>query len=132
MKNLALTLVAALSLSGCDAMKELGSAVAKTYPEHAPMTLVIHSNYKMLVGGQPAQVFGSDVCPPADKFMKVLFGADPDEGTRSCVVITPETKTVSVTVLLPEGPSKESWTIERSGDRTMLRRADGTLLAAAK
>lgn len=128
MKKSALTLVAALSLSGCDAMQDLGSSVAKAYPEHAPMTLVIHSDYKMLVGGQQAQVFGSDVCPPADN----LFGSDPDEGTRSCVVITPETKTVSVTVQLSEGPSKESWTVERSGDRTMLRRADGTLLAAAK
>lgn len=36
------------------------------------------------------------------------------------------------TVGLPKGPSVETWTVERSGDHTMLRRADGSYLAEAK
>lgn len=122
-----------ISLSGCDAAKDLGAQVAKTVPAHAPMTLVFHSGYKMVVDGREAPIFGKDECPPANtNFMTSIFGADSEDGTRSCVVIAPDTKTVSVTVGLPDGPTDEVWTVERSGDRTMLRRADGSYLAAAK
>jgi len=131
MKYIPLVLVLALSLSGCDAAKELGAQVARN-SDHPPMTLVIKPAYKMLVGGQPAPVFGSQKCPPGDKKMRALVGPDPDEGMPKCVVIAPDTKTVSVTVGLPNGPSVETWTVERSGDHTMLRRADGTLLTDAK
>jgi len=33
--------------------------------------------------------------------------------------------------VLPSGPVEEVWTVERSADRTVLRRADGSYLAAA-
>jgi hypothetical protein len=123
----------AFGLSGCDAAKDFGAQVAKAAPAHAPMTLVFRSGYKMIVDGREAPILGKDVCPPANsKFMTSIFGADFEDGKRSCIVIAPETETVSVTVGLPEGPTDEVWTVERSGDRTMLRRADGSYLAAAK
>ncbi|KZN20646.1 MULTISPECIES: hypothetical protein [Pseudomonas] len=132
MKHLPLVIALALGLSGCDLVKELGAKVAKAYPEETQMNLVIHSGYKMLVGGQAVSVFGMNDCPPADKNMKAIFGASPDEGSRSCIVIAPKTKTVSVIVSFPEGPSAETWTVEWSGNRSTLRRADGTFIAAAK
>lgn len=132
MKNVPLLLVLALGLSGCDAAKELGAKVAKN-SDHAPLTLVFNSGYKMLVDGRQVPIFGKDECPPANtNVMTSIFGPDSDDGKRSCVVIGPDTKTVSVTVGLSDGPTDEIWTVERSGDRTMLRRADGSYLAAAK
>jgi hypothetical protein len=122
----------AFGLSGCDLVKELGAKVASAYPEVTPMTLVIHPGYKMLVDGQAVSVFGSTECPSTENNMEEFFGASPDEGSRSCIVIAPDTKTVSVIAALPEGPSAETWTVERSGNRSTLRRADGTLIAAAK
>lgn len=131
MKNVPLVMALAFALSGCDAAKELGAQAAKI-SNQAPMTLVIKPGYKMLVGGQPAPVFGSQKCPPGDKNMRELVGPDSDEGMPTCIVITPDTETVSVTVGFPNGPSAETWTVERSGDHTMLRRPDGSYLAEAK
>ncbi|MFL1449440.1 hypothetical protein ACI77O_13665 [Pseudomonas tritici] len=131
MKHVPLILALALSLSGCDAEKELGSQVGKS-SDHAPITLFIKPGYKMLVSGQPAPVFGSQKCPPADTDMWKLVGPDSDEGMPTCIVIAPDTETVSVTVGFPKGPAAENWTVERSGDRTMLRRPDGSYLAEAK
>lgn len=131
MKHVPLVLALLLGLSGCDAAKELGAQIAKS-SNQAPMTLVFKPGFKMLVDGQPAPIFGSQKCPPGDEGMSALVGPDPDEGKPICVVIAPDTKTVSVTVGLPKGPSVETWTVERSGDRTMLRRADGSYLAEAK
>jgi hypothetical protein len=134
MKHAVIALVVAFGLSGCDAAKELGSAVSKTMDDNKShqMTLVIPSGYKMIVGGQQAKVYGAEECPPASDFVKFLFGPDPDEGVKSCVVIAPDTKTVTVTVGLPSGASKETWAVERKDDRVMLRRADGSLLAASE
>ena len=42
------------------------------------------------------------------------------------------TSRLSVLVGLKDGTTREIWTVEHSGDRTMLRRADGSYLAAAK
>lgn len=121
MNHLPLVLTLAFALSGCDAAKEIGSQFVEKTPGH-PLTVVVQPGYKMMVNGQAAQVFGKDECPPSG----------PDEGKRLCIVIASETETVPVTVLLPGGPVSEVWTVERSADRTMLRRADGSYLAAAK
>lgn len=132
MKNVPLLLVLALGLSGCDAAKELGAKVVQN-SDHAPMTLVFNSGYKMLVDGRQVPIFGKNECPPANtNAMTSIFGPDSDEGKRSCVVISPDTKTVLVTVGLSDGPTDEIWTVERSSERTMLRRADGSYLGAAK
>lgn len=135
MKYAALLIALAAGLSGCDAGNDLAARVGKiaqpSIGEHEPMMLIIKSGYKVVVGGRPASVFGKDKCPPSNtKLMTAIFGADAADGTRSCVVIAPDTKTVAVTVATPEGTTDEVWTVERSGDRTMLRRADGSPIAA--
>lgn len=129
MKNALFALVTLILLAGCDAANE---ALAKVVKEQAPMTLVFLPGYKMLVGGQPAPVFGYDECPKGDGFMRVLFGPAPDEGEDVCVVIPPDAKSVKVLVGLPAGPTQETWAVERDGNRTMLRRADGSYLTEAK
>lgn len=131
MKTVPLVLALLIGLSGCDAAKELGAQVGKS-SDQSPMTLVLKPGYKMLVDGQPAPVFGYQKCPPGDKGMRDLVGSDPDEGKPICIVISPDTQTVSVRVELRDGLSEEVWTVEHSGDRTMLRRADGSYLSAAK
>lgn len=136
MKYPALCIALAVCLSGCDAANDLATRVGKVAQPnvgtHEPMTLVIKSGYKVIVGGRPASIFGRDTCPPSNtKFMTALFGPSADDGTSSCVVIAPDTKTVVVTVGTPDGTTDEVWTVERSGDRTMLRRADGSPIAAA-
>lgn len=81
---------------------------------------MISPGYRMQVGAQAAAVFDSDECPP------------PEEDQHRCIVIEPETKTVSVLVALKDGLAPEIWTVEHSGDNTMLRRADGSYLAETK
>lgn len=133
MKHAVIALVIALGLSGCDAMEKVGSYAIKMMEDKDnphQTTLVIHSGYPMIVGGQQAEVFGRDKCPQAGKS---FFSTDVDEAVMSCVVIAPDTPTVTVTVQLPSGVLKEeTWTVERKEDRVMLRRADGSLLAAAQ
>ncbi|HFK2002878.1 TPA: hypothetical protein ACGW3W_002173 [Pseudomonas aeruginosa] len=121
MKLKPLVMALAFTLSGCDAAKEIRAQFVEKVPGHS-MTVVVEPGYKMLVNGQAAQVFGKDECPPSS----------PDEGKRLCIVVAPETKAVPVTLVLPGGPVDEVWTVERSADWTMLRRADGSYLAAAK
>lgn len=55
-----------------------------------------------------------------------------DEGQHACVVISPDTKSVDVLVGFPDSPARETWIVERDGDRTMLQRADGSYLTEAK
>lgn len=125
MKALLIALVVAGALSGCDAANELAAKVAQDQP---PMTLAISSGYKLNVGGHPVPVFGTEKCPPVDPFWEKIFGSDPDADKKTCILITPNAKQVSVTVGLPTGLTAEVWSVERSGDRAMLRRGDGTLI----
>lgn len=129
MKALLIALGLASALSGCDAANELAAKVAQ---DQRPMTLGFHSGYKLNVGGQSAPVFGTDKCPPADPVWEKIFGSDPDADKQTCILIPPNSKQVSVTVGLPTGLTAEVWNVERSGDRTMLRRGDGTLIVDAK
>ena len=47
----------------------------------------------MLVDGREAPIFGKDEYPPANtSFMTSIFGADSEDGKRSCVVIAPDAK----------------------------------------
>lgn len=129
MKQLPLFFVVLL-LQGCDAAKEIGAQVTKMLPDHEQLPLVFKPGYKMQVNGMSAPVFGKDECPSLTRWFPGLnFSPDADEGRRLCIVVGPETKTVPVTVVLPEGPIEEVWTVERSGDRTLLRRPDGSYLA---
>ena len=134
MKNMIFALALVAALSGCDAASNIGAALAKTLPAQPPMTLVILPGYEMIVDGKSAPIYGKDECPKRDGgFLNALFGREPDElESHGCVVITPDTKTINVTIGLPTGPSEETWSVERDADRTMLRRENGDLLAGAK
>ncbi|MGG2621668.1 hypothetical protein [Pseudomonas aeruginosa] len=129
MKNFLFSLALLAFLAGCDAANE---AATKVIQESGPMTLVFHPGYKMLVAGKPSPIFGTDECPKADPFMKAFFGPEPDEGDKSCVVVAPETKSVEVLISSTGRPVKETWTVERKNDLTMLRRADGSYVLDAK
>ncbi|MFU4920766.1 hypothetical protein ACM7Z6_13380 [Pseudomonas aeruginosa] len=128
MKNTLFAVAALTLLAGCDAAKDAMSEIIK---EEQPMTLVFPAGYMAQVGGNAVPIFGTDPCPSADKYMKLLFGPEPDEGQRACVVVSPETQTVNVLVGGGERPELETWTVERDGDRTMLRREDGSYVTEA-
>jgi len=115
-----LAAVALTLLTACDAGKDTIRAITN------PGAIVLHAGYKVQVDGKPVPIFGNDQCPSANKLIKVLFGPEPDEGQRSCLVVAPETKTVSVLVGSGDNPVHETWVVERECDMTMLRRADGS------
>jgi hypothetical protein len=132
MKRMTLVLLAALSLSGCDMAKDVaakvGTEFAKLTPDREPMTIVFWPHYKFMVGGKSAEVVGNEICPPVTSF----FGdVDPSVGKPLCTIITPETTSVLLQALLPEGLSVEVWSVEHSADRIMLRRGDGSLIGVA-
>ncbi|MFJ7794683.1 hypothetical protein [Pseudomonas sp. NPDC096950] len=131
MKILLTALAAAYALTGCDAANDLATLMMSDYP--LAKTAVITPGYKMKVGNQDVPVFGSDICPsPNDASAWVIAGPYPRNSTsRSCIVIAPETNSVRVQVVLPQGPETENWTVVRSADRIMLRRANGEIIAAA-
>lgn len=134
MKNTILALAALTFLIGCDAAKEAMSDIVK---DDRPMTLIINAGTKVQLDGKVVPIFGNDLCPSADKVMKALFGQEPHEGQRSCVVIAPETQTVHVMVGGDDRPLQERWaveiwTVERDGDKTMLRRDDGSYVKPVK
>jgi len=133
LKSFILALAALTILSGCDAANDAISQIVK---EDQPMTLVFNAGYKVQLDGKVVPIFGNDVCPSADKLMRLLFGPEPDEGQRSCVVVAPETKTVNVLVGSVDRPMQEAWiaetwAVERDGEKTMLRRADGSYVLPA-
>jgi len=128
MKSVFFSAIALTLLAGCDAANE---AMSKIVKEEQPITLVLNAGTKVQLDGKVVPIFGNDKCPSADKFMRVLFGPEPDEGQRSCVVIAPESQTINVLVGGDDRPLQENWlvetwAVERDGDKTMLRRADGT------
>lgn len=129
--KLVLSALTACALTGCDAANDLATLMMSDYP--LAKTAVITPGYKMKVGNQDVPVFGSDICPSRnDASAWVIAGPYPRDSTsRSCIVITPETKSIRVQVVLPQGPETENWTVVRSAEGIMLRRADGTFIAAA-
>ncbi|WP_034302933.1 hypothetical protein [Herbaspirillum sp. RV1423] len=130
MKYVSLLAIVAIVLPGCDVSTDLGNKIATAYPAKTP-NVVFSPGHKMKVGDEVAPVLGNGECPSAGKAMRLLFGPNPDEGQHSCIVIAPETTEVFVTVGLKEGATREIWKVERSGERIMLRRADGSYLASA-
>lgn len=132
MKRMTLVFLAALSLSGCkEDLRDLGVWFSKMAQDSEPMNIVFWPNYKFMVGGKPAAVVGSDICPPTTSFNFDGQFEDPSVGKPLCTIISPETTSVLVTAWLPEGASAEVWSVERSADRTVLRRGDGSLIGAA-
>lgn len=134
MKNTILAFAALFFLTGFDDAKEALSDIVK---DDRPMTLIINPGTKVQLDGNVVPIFGNDFCPSADKVMKALFGQEPHAGQRSCVVIAPETQTVHVMVGGDDRPLQERWTVEtwtvvRDGDKTMLRRDDGSYVKPVK
>lgn len=129
MKTAFLTVAALTLLAGCCVTAK--DSVPQVVKEEQPLTLVFKSRSTVLVGGKAVQMFGTDVCPSAGKYTKVLFGPEPDEGKRACVLVSPQS-TVNVMIANEEGPVWETWSVEQDGGRTMLRREDGGYVTETK
>lgn len=116
-------------------MTDLSHKIADAAPMRIP-ALVFEPGHKMMVGQLKVPVAGTAECPASDKTMELTSGASSDESKFSCIVISHDTKEVVVSVGLPQGVSREVWSVERIGERSrervMLRRADGSYIANAE
>ncbi|THJ45097.1 hypothetical protein [Aeromonas veronii] len=109
-----LVFASACLLSACDSVTELKNTVVRELVNATPpVTLVFPSGSKLLVGGKPSFISGSDAC---------------SDGQKNCVVITPDTELVEVFVASSsaDAPRQEIWTVKRDGDKTMLLGTDGS------
>lgn len=104
-------LVAGGLLSGCDVFKELANA-------QQPKTVEIGAGYMVHIDGKLVPITGTSECVT-------------DKSQRDCIVVTSDTKTVEVLVGFTDRPPQETWTVERTGAQTMLRRADGSYVLTA-
>lgn len=127
MKGTFFTVAVLALLTGCDGARELAAKVAG---DGKPTTLAIRAGYQVQIDGKAAPIYGTSACPPAGEL--TLFGPGPDEGNRTCVVVGPETKTVTVLVGGGAIPQPETWLVDHDGSKTMLRRPDGSYIVAAK
>lgn len=129
MKQLVVAISMALLL-GCDAASDAMKVILK---EDGPTTIVIRPGFELQLADKSLPFLGNDICPVGEGQV-ASAGLAPYEGQRSCVVITPETKTVKVLVAKNPVPvdewELETWEVERDGDRTKLRRADGSYVVA--
>lgn len=130
-------IISAVSLTGCDAgttaVNRLTSQIIQShhFPEPA---LVFAPGYQIDVDGHEAQISGFDDCPKSDAMMRVLFGPDPLEGAKNCIVLRPDRTAVEVQIYTQNGSNREIWKIYRetreTHDRpysfTALIRPDGT------
>lgn len=81
------------------------------------MTLVIGPGYKVKGGGKTVSITCSEDCLASNKDVGNFGGAVAEE-SRSCIVIKPATKTVSVLIGFQSGGIRENFTVIRSGDTT--------------
>lgn len=121
-KSLAVLAACALSLTGCGLAADIGVKALANSQAHAAqsLTMVIPAGYQINMEGHRVPVYGFDKCPPPDTSM-------------SCVTVNQSAKAVDVILLanLPAGPIKETWSVEREGGKTRLRRPTGELVAPA-
>jgi cyanophycinase-like exopeptidase len=83
----------------------------------------LHASFVILLSG-------SEDCLVGDRDV-VNLGGVAAEGSRSCIVIKPTTKTVPVLIGLPKGAIRENWGVVRSGDKALLQRPDGSYVEYA-
>lgn len=119
-------------LAGCDLVSEVGHKVAALAGHNEPITLVIPPGYRVNIAGVSTPMFGFDKCPPPDETQRKLFNSGPVASEPICTVIKPDAATVEVLVGLPGGPERETWSVERAGDKTRLKRPDGTLVVSGE
>lgn len=121
MKNTILTVVAllAVTLGACTKVEQAAATVAKE-----PLVMVFAPGFKILMGdANAAPIQGFDECPK---------GGEATDGKHTCVVVTAETKQVSVLIGLPSGNATEQWSVLRDEkNRIRLQRPDGSLVVAA-
>lgn len=132
MKLLAAVALSVLGLSGCDITRDLGEEVERAARLAAPQTIVIGPGQKAWIDGRALSFSGVQPCPYRQGLDRLLPGQDFNEGSMSCVIITPDTTEVTVRVVMPGGISQQVWSVERGRDQTRLRREDGAYLAAAR
>ncbi|MGN5048526.1 hypothetical protein ACTG16_21760 [Aeromonas sp. 23P] len=114
MKKIAMLLVAASMISGCDVMDDIHEHVKKM--TKSPV-VEIPSGYKVMIDNQEVPIYGTDFCVS-------------DDSRRDCIVIGPYTEVVEVIVGFPNRPLREAWTIKRIGEQVGLTRGDGTRIYA--
>ena len=125
MKKVSAAVIIGVSLlGGCGKEVEKVGAILSD----ESMTLVFSPGYEVAIDGQPAQVFGNDACPKQDRAMNILFGQSPDEGSSTCLVVTPKAKTVRARLMIDRRLTDEVWTVEHLEHKpygVALRRPDG-------
>jgi hypothetical protein len=117
-------------LSGCD-VKNLAREIGENFEKNSdlpPLTLIVHAGAKMTLGDSAVPIQGNELCPPSTGWSRALFGPAPEEGKHTCIVVEPDTQSVTVKIWFPEGPSVEDWSVERTARNIVLRRADGSLI----
>lgn len=118
--------------------KWLGNHVSdsftRAFSEQAEsMTLVFGPMMPITIDGKAAKALGINVCPSHQgDNVRWLFGESAHAGVQQCIVVTPETKKVWVSLLVDGslGPSEE-WTVERDGGKVALKRPNGSYVMAA-
>lgn len=112
MKGTFFTVAVLALLTGCDGARELAAKVAG---DGKPTTLAIRAGYQVQIDGKAVPIYGTSACPPAGELTLTLFGPGPDEGNRTCVVVGPETKTVTVLIGGGAIPQPETWLVDHDG-----------------
>lgn len=130
--TLLIPIVLATSVSGCDAVQDLGRSVSDAFGFKGPDTLVITPGTQLSAGGKILTVFGDDLCPTKRQgVVEAIFGPAPEVGEPGCVVIGPQATQVKVILGMDRQRVDEFWTVERDADRIRLRRPTGELLMPA-
>lgn len=136
MKHIPLVMALTLSLSGCDAVNELGAKLHKQFREDTgPMTFAFVPGYKVTVGGQTFPIYGKETCPEAVTAKVFILGGGygyPGQGSTDCVVVRPGTEKVHVRRVIDGGLIDEIWRVERDEKAVRLWTPDGKAVAAAE
>lgn len=108
-------------LGGCSmAISAVNSELSKPVSNDLmTLSIVISPGWKMNDHGKKALVFGNSSCPDSNGNITT------EEG---CVIIDNHTATVAVFVVDATAQSRrsETWTIERNGERTIMKRPDSS------
>ena len=110
------------------------SIEAQTRDQVKRMTLVVGPMLPITIDGMTVHALGTDICPGQEsKSIRVLFGESANAGMPQCIVVTPTTEKVRVSLLGNGSLGKtEEWTVQRDADRTSFRRPNGAFVITAE